>query len=85
MKTFVWHVLKSTVFWVVTPCSSDRTPTFWWNTLPPISGLKSKPHKKTAEAGNRLSLLGLLFDLDDGENMFLQNMGLCLNHMVLQP
>jgi hypothetical protein len=29
-------------------------------------------------------LLGLLFDLDDGDSMFLWNMGLCLNQMALQ-
>jgi hypothetical protein len=74
MKTFFvtfTFIEEYTVFWVVTPCSLDRTPTFWWNTLLPTSSLKSKPHKKTAEAENKLSLLGLLFDLDDGDSMFL--------------
>jgi hypothetical protein len=56
-------------------------------------GSKSKPRKKLAEAGGKLILLpvsayflhGLLFDPEDGSNMFLQNIVFSLNYKVLQP
>jgi hypothetical protein len=38
----------------------------------PLSGLKSKPHKKTTEAGSKLSLLF------NAKEFFLQNFELCL-------
>jgi hypothetical protein len=49
----------------------------------PYLELKSKPSKKPAEAGVRLSFfLGLLFDHDDGGHTFLQNMRVSQNYMA---
>jgi hypothetical protein len=43
-------LMKSTVFWVVTPCSLDRAPSFGRNILPRSSGSRSKPSKTPTEA-----------------------------------
>jgi hypothetical protein len=46
-------------------------PTFRRNTSP-SSGSKSKPNKKSAEASGKLALL---FDPEDGSDIFLQSVG----------
>jgi hypothetical protein len=70
--------MKSTVFWVLMSCSSESpSPSFRRNIPSQSSGLKSKASKKPAEAG-KLSLppvytgflLGLLFNPEDGSDMF---------------
>jgi hypothetical protein len=61
------HILvtmKSTVFWVVTPCKSVESQP---RRNVSSSGSKNKPSKKR--------LLGVFFDLDDGGDMFLRNVG----------
>jgi hypothetical protein len=45
------------------------------------SGSKSKPSNKP-DVG---MLLGLLFNPEDGGNMFLQHINLSMNYMVLEP
>jgi hypothetical protein len=45
------------VYWIVTPSSSEWTPTFWRDISPPPSGLKSKPSKVSASAGLLLGFI----------------------------
>jgi hypothetical protein len=57
--------------------STESQPTFWRNMLPPSSESKNKPSKQSSacyllHAG---FLLDLLFDPEDGGDMFLQNVG----------
>jgi hypothetical protein len=47
---------ESMVFWVATPCSSERAClTFQRDISPPPSGSKSDSSKKPADAGGKLS------------------------------
>lgn len=45
--------MKSMVFWIVTPCSSDRVGRFG-RTSVPSSESESKPVKKSIEAGEKI-------------------------------
>jgi hypothetical protein len=56
-------------------------PTFRRNISPPTSGSKSKPSKLTLPPASTGFLLGLLFDPEDGGDMFPLNVGLSLNYM----
>jgi hypothetical protein len=57
----------------------------WRNIMSPSSGL-SKLRKKPAETGGKLvSLLSLLFETEDGGDIFLRIVELCPNYTVLQP
>lgn len=47
-KTLMAVTKKSIVFWVVTPCNSERM-TFQWNIPLPSSESKSKQSKKSAK------------------------------------
>jgi hypothetical protein len=53
------------------------------------SGLKSKQSKNPAEKGRQTSsagfLLSILFDLEDGGDMFLRNVGLFPNYPPREP
>jgi hypothetical protein len=51
--------------------------------MSPSSGSKSKPRKKPAKAGGRLTLVGILFDSECGGYMFLRNVGLTPNFTAL--
>jgi hypothetical protein len=55
-------VMKSAIFWDITPCS---------NVSPPSSESKSY----ACHLLSRGFLLGLLFDPEDGGDMFLRNVG----------
>jgi hypothetical protein len=50
---------------------------FLRNISPSSSGSKNKPNKKPVN--------GLLFNSEDGNVMFLQDVRLSVNYMVLQP
>jgi hypothetical protein len=58
---------------------------FQRNIAPPSSGLNSTSYRKSEEADNKLSLPCLLFNNEDGCNMFLSNIRLLLNYTGLQP
>jgi hypothetical protein len=65
------------VFWIVIPF--EESPTFQRNTLLPSLGLKSKL------VTCLLFFACLLFDPEDGNSMFLQNVGLFPIDTFLQP
>jgi hypothetical protein len=87
--------LNSSNFWDIRLCSPLKGRlTFWRNKSPPSSGSKNKPSKKPA--WNRYCsayylfhstfLLALFFNPEDGDDMFLQNVGwLSTAYMVLYP
>jgi hypothetical protein len=94
-KVTIYLTLKSTVIWVVTPCSSEGTRRFG-RTSPPRSGSKSKQSKKPAEADGKLSqlsfppasagfLFGLLFDPEGGGDMSFRSFPLSPNQHLPQP
>jgi hypothetical protein len=50
---------------------------------PPSSGSKSKPNKKPEKASGKISFLTLLFDHEDGGDIFLRIVVLCTNYKNL--
>jgi hypothetical protein len=62
--------LKSTEFWDVLPCSSEKNPRFRRNLSPPSSGQKINPSKKPAEEDGKLR------NSEDGGDNFLQKFGI---------
>jgi hypothetical protein len=70
---------QSTVLLLVTPCASERAPTFRRNISPPSLGLKTNPRKKTSRSlpASVGFFLALLFETEDRGHtrMFLRNVG----------
>jgi hypothetical protein len=58
---------------------------FQRNISPPFSGSKSKPRKKPAESADKYFLIGLVFDLEDGGDMFFRNIVLSSKYTALNP
>jgi hypothetical protein len=78
-----YYLLECDTFW-----SGRGFFTFWKNILSPSSGSKSKPCKPSASKAMLLacSLLSLLFDPEDEESTFLQNVSkLLLDHTASDP
>jgi hypothetical protein len=65
-------MMRSKVLWIVTLCSFGGISSIF---------RVSKPSKEKKQPTVASSLSGLLFDTEDGSNMFLQNVGLFLNYL----
>jgi hypothetical protein len=70
--------MRSTIFSVINPCISD-SPNFLPNISLPSSRLRS-----TLASASACFLLGLLFDPEDEDDLFLRNVGLFSNYTALQ-
>jgi hypothetical protein len=79
--------MSSTVFWVVTPCSSKRVGRFGATYHLHLKDRRVNQARKQQKHANKLSagfLLDFLFDPEVGEYMFLRNVDLSPNYMALQ-
>jgi hypothetical protein len=78
--------LKSTVFWVVMPHSSETAQHFGEN-ITSIFRVKEQAKHETSRSRRQAAgfLLGLLLKPEDGGDMFLQNVRLSPSCMELQP
>jgi hypothetical protein len=72
-KVLTAVVMKNYIFWNITPCSPVKVNRRLRAACPSSSGSKSVPSKKAAWH----FLLGLLFDPEDGSNMFLRLSPVC--------
>jgi hypothetical protein len=64
----IGNITKTTAFWVIIPCSSEKAWSCLGNISSLSSGWNSKPRKKQAEAGGKHFL-----DSEGGSDMFLRN------------
>jgi hypothetical protein len=86
--------LWRTVFWVIMPCSLDKACCFGetycfqlydWRVRQTRSQQKHRLNQVRFSRAPAVCLLGSCFNPEDGGNMFLQNIRLPLNYLVLQP
>jgi hypothetical protein len=82
--------MKSTDFWVITPCITKRVLRFGGTHHLHIQGRNVSQERNQQEQAAISALsagfsLGLHFDLEDGGDTFLLNLGLSLNYTALQP
>jgi hypothetical protein len=72
--------MRSTEFWVLTPCSWDR-PDVSEEYIAPIFRIEAINQQTQAA-----SRIGLFFDFEDGTDMFLRNIGLFSEpHSIIAP
>jgi hypothetical protein len=73
------------VVWDVTPCS-PVSPICWMETLSPSSGSKNKTNEQQRTDRkydpSKRYLFGLLFEPEDGRNIFLRNVGELMSDCV---
>jgi hypothetical protein len=73
--------MKSTLFWLVTLCSSERVGRFGATFHLHLQAGKQQKQANKLSAG---FLLDFLFDSEVGEGMFLRNVDLSPNYVALQ-
>jgi hypothetical protein len=73
------RILKSTIFWDISPLVRWQSKDVWRNISPPYSGSKNKPNKTSALLSTCFHA-GILLSLDpENGDMFLRNVMLNLN------
>jgi hypothetical protein len=79
----IFFTVNSTVFWGLTPCSSERIPRFGATCHLFLRG------RRVSQARNQQNsayiVLDLLFDPENGSDMLLRNVRLFPNYTGLQP
>jgi hypothetical protein len=79
--------MKSTLFWDLMPCSPLKVNRRFGGTWLPYSDSRNKPARNQSEVRWQAEFLhGLFFDIEDGGDMFLRNVGLLPeDHTALYP
>jgi hypothetical protein len=72
--------VKSTIYRVETPCHSEEARSLWVNISLHLQGRNVSKAKKYE--ANTTFLLGSFFEREDGDDIFLPNVGLLQNQMA---